>query len=226
MHDFYFFSPCTFCLGTIIDNRVSSTAEENEVGSMAGEGFIEVLTKKQRRLLEEERRKKEQAAQVRSRRQKKLELLRCFDSSQRYKAPKSVWISRKMQLAKVGLIWYQAWEMYFGSDGRGCWFEKDSLKISDCSHLAESLIVSQGGFFKVRLTQSNLAYWACWWDTGQQWAVEDLCTLWPHQRVTVRTGCGSVFARLTSFVSGHLTRKKNKLELSQFYVQNRVMELI
>ncbi|XP_024048832.1 protein PRRC2B isoform X4 [Terrapene carolina triunguis] len=47
----------------IIDNRVSSTAEENEVGSMAGEGFIEVLTKKQRRLLEEERRKKEQAAQ-------------------------------------------------------------------------------------------------------------------------------------------------------------------
>ncbi|XP_064379840.1 protein PRRC2B isoform X5 [Dromaius novaehollandiae] len=48
----------------IIDNRVSSTAEENEVGSMAGEGFIEVLTKKQRRLLEEERRKKEQAAQA------------------------------------------------------------------------------------------------------------------------------------------------------------------
>lgn len=48
--------------------------------------------------------------------------------------------------------------MYFGSDGRGCWSEKDSLKIADCSHLAESLIVSQGGFFKVRLTQSNLAY--------------------------------------------------------------------
>ncbi|KYO23315.1 protein PRRC2B isoform B [Alligator mississippiensis] len=48
----------------IIDNRVSSTAEENEVGSVAGEGFIEVLTKKQRRLLEEERRKKEQAAQA------------------------------------------------------------------------------------------------------------------------------------------------------------------
>ncbi|XP_074829635.1 protein PRRC2B isoform X5 [Natator depressus] len=47
----------------IIDNRVSSTAEENEVGSIVGEGFIEVLTKKQRRLLEEERRKKEQAAQ-------------------------------------------------------------------------------------------------------------------------------------------------------------------
>ncbi|XP_054704269.1 protein PRRC2B isoform X8 [Grus americana] len=49
---------------TIIDNRVSNAAEENEVGSMAGEGFIEVLTKKQRRLLEEERRKKEQAAQA------------------------------------------------------------------------------------------------------------------------------------------------------------------
>ncbi|XP_053818138.1 protein PRRC2B isoform X1 [Vidua chalybeata] len=49
---------------TIIDNRVSNTAEEHEVGSMAGEGFIEVLTKKQRRLLEEERRKKEQAAQA------------------------------------------------------------------------------------------------------------------------------------------------------------------
>uniref|UniRef100_A0A8C8S5Z4 Proline rich coiled-coil 2B n=1 Tax=Pelusios castaneus TaxID=367368 RepID=A0A8C8S5Z4_9SAUR len=47
----------------ILDNRVSSTAEESELGSMAGEGFIEVLTKKQRRLLEEERRKKEQAAQ-------------------------------------------------------------------------------------------------------------------------------------------------------------------
>ncbi|XP_065593495.1 protein PRRC2B isoform X10 [Cyrtonyx montezumae] len=49
---------------TIIDSRVSSTAEENEVASIAGEGFIEVLTKKQRRLLEEERRKKEQAAQA------------------------------------------------------------------------------------------------------------------------------------------------------------------
>ncbi|KFZ65637.1 Protein PRRC2B [Antrostomus carolinensis] len=49
---------------TIIDNRVSNTAEENEVSSIAGEGFIEVLTKKQRRLLEEERRKKEQAAQA------------------------------------------------------------------------------------------------------------------------------------------------------------------
>ncbi|XP_067398030.1 protein PRRC2B isoform X5 [Emydura macquarii macquarii] len=47
----------------IIDNRVSSTAEDSELGSLAGEGFIEVLTKKQRRLLEEERRKKEQAAQ-------------------------------------------------------------------------------------------------------------------------------------------------------------------
>ncbi|XP_034350104.1 protein PRRC2B isoform X9 [Arvicanthis niloticus] len=48
----------------IIDNCASSPGEENEVGSMVGEGFIEVLTKKQRRLLEEERRKKEQAAQV------------------------------------------------------------------------------------------------------------------------------------------------------------------
>lgn len=56
---------CNPCSDAIIDNRVSSTAEENEVGSVAGEGFIEVLTKKQRRLLEEERRKKEQAAQVR-----------------------------------------------------------------------------------------------------------------------------------------------------------------
>lgn len=62
--------PCVLCSDTIIDNRVSNTAEENEVGSMAGEGFIEVLTKKQRRLLEEERRKKEQAAQVRNGRQK------------------------------------------------------------------------------------------------------------------------------------------------------------
>lgn len=62
--------PCVLCSGTIIDNRVSNTAEENEVGSMAGEGFIEVLTKKQRRLLEEERRKKEQAAQVRNGRHK------------------------------------------------------------------------------------------------------------------------------------------------------------
>lgn len=34
------------------------------MGSVVGEGFIEVLTKKQRRLLEEERRKKEQAVQV------------------------------------------------------------------------------------------------------------------------------------------------------------------
>lgn len=31
---------------------------------MVGEGFIQVLTKKQRRLLEEERRRKEQAVQV------------------------------------------------------------------------------------------------------------------------------------------------------------------
>lgn len=51
----------------IIDNCGSSPGEENEVGSMVGEGFIEVLTKKQRRLLEEERRKKEQAAQVKGR---------------------------------------------------------------------------------------------------------------------------------------------------------------
>lgn len=50
----------------IIDNCGSSPGEESEVGSMVGEGFIEVLTKKQRRLLEEERRKKEQAAQVRA----------------------------------------------------------------------------------------------------------------------------------------------------------------
>uniref|UniRef100_A0A250Y7Z5 Protein PRRC2B n=1 Tax=Castor canadensis TaxID=51338 RepID=A0A250Y7Z5_CASCN len=48
----------------IIENCGSSPGEESEVGSMVGEGFIEVLTKKQRRLLEEERRKKEQAAQV------------------------------------------------------------------------------------------------------------------------------------------------------------------
>lgn len=66
------------CSGTIVDSRVSNTAEENEVGSMTGEGFIEVLTKKQRRLLEEERRKKEQAAQVRSGGQKKLNLIRCW----------------------------------------------------------------------------------------------------------------------------------------------------
>ncbi|XP_015265114.1 PREDICTED: protein PRRC2B [Gekko japonicus] len=48
----------------ILDSRLSGPAEESEVGPMGGEGFIEVLTKKQRRLLEEERRKKEQAAQV------------------------------------------------------------------------------------------------------------------------------------------------------------------
>lgn len=48
----------------ITDNCGSSPGEESEVGSMVGEGFIEVLTKKQRRLLEEERRKKEQAVQV------------------------------------------------------------------------------------------------------------------------------------------------------------------
>lgn len=56
----------TFGSDAIIDNCGSSPGEENEVGSMVGEGFIEVLTKKQRRLLEEERRKKEQAAQVRA----------------------------------------------------------------------------------------------------------------------------------------------------------------
>lgn len=81
------------CSGTIIDNRVSNTTEENEVGSMAGEGFIEVLTKKQRRLLEEERRKKEQAAQVRSGRWRKHNL-RQF-RLQRIRAPGSVWMSRK-----------------------------------------------------------------------------------------------------------------------------------
>lgn len=43
-----------------------SPGEESEVGPMVGEGFIEVLTKKQRRLLEEERRKKEQAVPVSS----------------------------------------------------------------------------------------------------------------------------------------------------------------
>uniref|UniRef100_A0A8C5ZC94 Proline rich coiled-coil 2B n=1 Tax=Marmota marmota marmota TaxID=9994 RepID=A0A8C5ZC94_MARMA len=48
----------------IIENCASGPGEESEMGSMVGEGFIEVLTKKQRRLLEEERRKKEQAAQV------------------------------------------------------------------------------------------------------------------------------------------------------------------
>ncbi|KAJ1077648.1 hypothetical protein K5549_010975 [Capra hircus] len=48
----------------IIENCGSSPGEESEVGSLVGEGFIEVLTKKQRRLLEEERRKKEQAVQV------------------------------------------------------------------------------------------------------------------------------------------------------------------
>ncbi|XP_054093239.2 protein PRRC2B isoform X17 [Callithrix jacchus] len=48
----------------VIENCGSSPGEESEVGSLVGEGFIEVLTKKQRRLLEEERRKKEQAVQV------------------------------------------------------------------------------------------------------------------------------------------------------------------
>ncbi|ELK37370.1 Protein PRRC2B [Myotis davidii] len=49
---------------SILENCGASPGEETEVGSMVGEGFIEILTKKQRRLLEEERRKKEQAAQV------------------------------------------------------------------------------------------------------------------------------------------------------------------
>ncbi|XP_054582703.1 protein PRRC2B isoform X1 [Eptesicus fuscus] len=49
---------------SILENCGSSPGEETEVGSMVGEGFIEILTKKQRRLLEEERRKKEQAVQV------------------------------------------------------------------------------------------------------------------------------------------------------------------
>nr|XP_008123475.1 PREDICTED: protein PRRC2B [Anolis carolinensis] len=56
----------------LMDSRLSGPAEEEEEAAaaeaemglpVAGEGFIEVLTKKQRRLLEEERRKKEQAAQ-------------------------------------------------------------------------------------------------------------------------------------------------------------------
>ncbi|XP_054854139.1 protein PRRC2B isoform X2 [Eublepharis macularius] len=48
----------------ILDSCVSGPTEEDELSPMSGEGFIEVLTKKQRRLLEEERRKKEQAAQA------------------------------------------------------------------------------------------------------------------------------------------------------------------
>eukprot|EP00069_Balaena_mysticetus_P006639 bmy_05360T0 len=48
----------------IVENCGSSPAEETEVGSVVGEGFIEVLTKKQRRVLEEERRRKEPAVQV------------------------------------------------------------------------------------------------------------------------------------------------------------------
>nr|XP_056716325.1 protein PRRC2B [Euleptes europaea] len=48
----------------LLDGRVPGPAEESEVGPICGEGFIEVLTKKQRRLLEEERRKKEQATQA------------------------------------------------------------------------------------------------------------------------------------------------------------------
>ncbi|XP_059514341.1 protein PRRC2B isoform X7 [Myotis daubentonii] len=49
---------------SILENCGTSPGEETEAGSMVGEGFIEILTKKQRRLLEEERRRKEQAAQV------------------------------------------------------------------------------------------------------------------------------------------------------------------
>ncbi|XP_015449683.1 protein PRRC2B isoform X7 [Pteropus alecto] len=49
---------------SIIENCGSSPGEESEAGSVVGEGFIQVLTKKQRRLLEEERRRKEQAVQV------------------------------------------------------------------------------------------------------------------------------------------------------------------
>ncbi|KAM9083470.1 protein PRRC2B isoform 25-T30 [Megaptera novaeangliae] len=48
----------------IVENCGSSPGEETEVGSVVGEGFIEVLTKKQRRVLEEERRRKEPAVQV------------------------------------------------------------------------------------------------------------------------------------------------------------------
>ncbi|XP_043914129.1 protein PRRC2B [Protopterus annectens] len=47
-----------------LDNATSCSAEDSESGSMIGEGFIEVFSKKQRRLLEEERRKKEQIMQV------------------------------------------------------------------------------------------------------------------------------------------------------------------
>ncbi|XP_030063659.1 protein PRRC2B isoform X2 [Microcaecilia unicolor] len=48
----------------VLENWGSSSVEKSDVSSMVGEGFIEVLTKKQRRLLEEERRKKEQAVQA------------------------------------------------------------------------------------------------------------------------------------------------------------------
>lgn len=73
-----------------------TAAEEGEVGSMAGEGFIEVLTKKQRRLLEEERRKKEQAAQVRNGRLKELHLRSCLDCSQKSRALKKCLGEQKM----------------------------------------------------------------------------------------------------------------------------------
>lgn len=87
--------PCVLCSGTIIENRVSNTAEENEVGSMAGEGFIEVLTKKQRRLLEEERRKKEQAAQVREWEAEKLEPLAWFGLQSEQQGPRKWGQNRK-----------------------------------------------------------------------------------------------------------------------------------
>ncbi|XP_007422370.1 protein PRRC2B isoform X1 [Python bivittatus] len=48
----------------VMESRGPGPGEENEMGPMSSEGFIEVLTKKQRRLLEEERRKKEQAVQA------------------------------------------------------------------------------------------------------------------------------------------------------------------
>lgn len=117
------------CSGTIIDNRVSNTAEENEVGSMTGEGFIEVLTKKQRRLLEEERRKKEQAAQVRNGRQKKLNLINCLDYSQKDRATKSVWMSRKTcNLAELLLVSEGGFSKVAGVGG--IWGSSEPWRIS------------------------------------------------------------------------------------------------
>lgn len=108
--------PCVLCLGTIIDNRVSNTAEENEVGSMTGEGFIEVLTKKQRRLLEEERRKKEQAAQVRNGRQKSWIFYMVWIAV-RETGPQKVFVwteEHTADSAKVVQILYWAPETYLG----------------------------------------------------------------------------------------------------------------